>query len=126
MIVAIDGNSTGKIIEKYILLEDRNKLNNFSAGLTIFIHKIGKIIEDCGGSVIMCGGDNIIAEIDESLQTKICQVIDKNNNTDINFTIVFSGTMQEAYVGLKYAKSIGQNFLRVTRDSDGILKFQSQ
>ena len=126
MIIVIDGNSTGKIIERYILQEDRKKLNRFSNSLKKYITEMGNEIINLGGSVIMCGGDNIIAEIGESYLAKICQIINENNFNDITFTVVFAETMQEAYVGLKYAKSIGQELLRVKRDSNGMLMFSNK
>ena len=65
MIISIDGNSIGKMIEKYILAEKLSELEDFSRSISDYLIRIKGIIERYAGKVYMCGGDNILACIDD-------------------------------------------------------------
>lgn len=108
MYIAIDGDNIGKKLEKYILNENMNKLNEISLYISNRIANIEKLIINFEGQVFMSGGDNILALIpDSSINDFIAHINNINKLNDIKFSVGYSSQIKSTYFALKYAKSIG-------------------
>ena len=104
--VAIDGNEIGKIIDKYILSEELEKLGCFSRMMNKCVADIESFILDNHGLLIMAGGDNIFAELPEAEINSLKDYVAKKNKTmEFDFSVGFSTSPLGAYLALKYAKA---------------------
>lgn len=102
--ICIDGNSVGKVIEKYILLSDLIQLKEFSNALSNTIILLTDYIEKKKGKVFLSGGDNILALVpvgvlDSIIQEVVCICIH-----DVKFSIGLGYSSLDAFLALKYAK----------------------
>lgn len=102
--ISIDGNNTGSIIQKYILSNELEKLNEFSSNLTTAIHCITKFIKKEKGIVYLTGGDNILAYIPLSNLDNIINIVKDMEPEEITFSIGIGNSSTDAYLALKYAK----------------------
>ena len=129
MIIAIDGNSIGKNIEKYILNEQLDELSVFSQSIFDYLITLKSIIEAHTGIVYMCGGDNILASVDDDeLNVIINKITSINPPCDTTFSIGCGGTARLAYLALAYRKSCLESHFAVTfcRIQNGEIFFQEE
>lgn len=108
MYIAIDGDNVGSEIERLIvlcraqeLIDYWGKVSNIIAGLK------ARLISD-GAQVIICGGDTILAQMDEKLSAELLYGIFLPR-TLISFSVGTGDTMLEAHIALKTAKASGKN-----------------
>lgn len=125
MFIAIDGNSTGKIIEKMILDNELEKLSSFSSVIQKKIQSISKSIIQQSGKIIMAGGDNVLAEVPTSSYCKLLRKLDLLSIGNFSFALSISTTIQGAYWGLKYAKAANMAMVEVSFLEDGMMKFSN-
>lgn len=123
MYIAIDGNSTGKKIEKMILDNELEKLSKFSSEIQKIIQSISSNIVQHSGKIIMAGGDNILAEIPSSSYREFLSGIESLSLEDYTFSAAVSVSAQGAYLGLKYAKATNTNLVEVECLEKGQFKF---
>lgn len=123
MFIAIDGNSTGKILEKLIFSNDLTKLTQFSTMLQLKIKMMRDVIVDYSGNIIMAGGDNILAEIPSSSCDRIIQEFGSLVIDDYSFSISLSTSVQGVYLGLKYAKAANLRKVEVVFLENGEIEF---
>ena len=123
MFIAIDGNSTGKILEKLIFSNDLTKLTQFSTMLQLKIKMMRDVIVDYSGNIIMAGGDNILAEIPSSSCDRIIQEFGSLVIDDYSFSLSLSTSVQGAYLGLKYAKAANLRKVEVVFLENGEIEF---
>ncbi len=123
MYIAIDGNSTGKKIEKMILDNELEKLSQFSSKIQNIIQSISSNIIQHSGKIIMAGGDNILAEIPSSSYRELLSGIESLSLEDYSFSVAVSVSAQGAYLGLKYAKATNTEFVEVECHEKGQFKF---
>lgn len=111
--ISIDGNNTGSIIQKYILSNELEKLNEFSSNLTAVIHCITRFIEKEKGIVYLTGGDNILAYIPLYNLDNIINIVKDLTLKEFTFSIGIGNSSTDAYLALKYAKvSKSQSVIR--------------
>lgn len=123
MYIAIDGNSTGRKIEKLIFTNELTKLAQFSEMIQCRIEAMRKNIVHYSGNVIMIGGDNILAEIPLSSFSKLLNGLEPLTLEDYSFSVSISTSVQGAYLGLKYAKSVNLKVVEVIIHGDGEMEF---
>ncbi len=122
MYIAIDGNSIGKFIEKLILSNRLAELSEFSNQMNSTIQYLCNAIESRNGNVYMAGGDNILAEIQESHIYEIINIVKEINNTNAyKFSVGISENLIDTYLALKYAKSSRENINIAIRRGDKII-----
>lgn len=103
--VSIDGDSIGKIIERYILITALDDLKQFSQMLQDDILLISEQLKANGGTVHMQGGDNILASLDKNAVNPIIAFIEKiNQNRQYHFSVGLGNSPVDSYLSLKYAK----------------------
>ncbi len=115
MIVSIDGNNIGKRIEQYILNENLNELSEFSNSLLTYLNTLKKLIEAEGGTVYMCGGDNILANVKDNIVNEIINKITTiKPPKDSTFAIGIGVTAHLAYLALAHRKACQNEHLAAT------------
>lgn len=123
MFIAIDGNSTGKIIEKMILDNELEKLARFSSELQLVIQSISDYIIRNAGVIIMSGGDNILAEIPPDTYKAILKAANLLSVENLRFSVSLSTSVQGAYLGLKYAKAANICIVKADCSDNGTMSF---
>ena len=123
MFLAIDGDSTGRYIEKMILDNELEELTRFSLKLQRTISDFCKYIIQNSGNIIMAGGDNILAEIPSSSYCEILRGLEAISIEDYSFSIAVSISLQGAYWGLKYVKATKIKMVEVRVLDNGKLQF---
>lgn len=123
MYISIDGNSTGKFIEKLIFDNELSLLSEFSNKLLSVVNQLTGYITQMGGKVIMSGGDNVLAELPDSVINTVLQHMKSVSIDDYKFSMAISNTAQGAYIGLKYAKATGRLLVRADVDLNGTFQF---
>ena len=123
MFIAIDGNSTGRKIEKLIFTNELTKLAQFSEMIQCKIEAMRKTIVHYSGNVIMIGGDNILAEIPVSSYRELLNELEPLTLEDYSFSVSISTSVQGAYLGLKYAKSAKLKAVEAKFHGDGEMEF---
>ena len=123
MFIAIDGNSTGRILEKLIFSNDLTKLTQFSTMIQLKIKMMRDVIVDYSGNIIMAGGDNILAEIPSSSCNGIIQEFGSLVIDDYSFSLSLSTSVQGVYLGLKYAKAANLRKVEVVFLENGEIEF---
>ena len=115
MIISIDGNSIGKKLEKYILAEKLDELADFSKSISDYLILLKGIIEGHAGKVFMCGGDNILASIDDEKSDAIInEIIKIKPPWDSTFSIGCGNTASLAFLAMARRKSCLETHVSVT------------
>lgn len=110
MFVSIDGNNIGKELEKYILNNDLEKLENFSSEILNNIGLFKSIIEKYSGKIYMIGGDNLLAYYEENVEESILNEIEeKKKCMKYEYAMGIGNTPVLAYLALKKSKENLQN-----------------
>jgi GTP cyclohydrolase III len=117
--IAIDGDSIGKLLEKYILCNDLEKLHNMSMNIQKDIDFIENIIKKMNGTVFMKGGDNILCLCESiNLKTVIDAILSINKERDYHFSVGIAKSATSAYVSLKYAKLSGNTVVEINTNQN--------
>ena len=109
--IAVDGNETGKHLEKYLLSNDLEKIRNISLNLNQQIESLRSEFVNVDGDVLISGGDNILVVADSTAISVICQRIREMPQGEICFSTGIGNSARNAYLALKYAKSIHAEFV---------------
>lgn len=104
--VAVDGNETGKHLEKYLLSNDLEMIRTLSSELNLQIERLRSFLAGAGGEILMCGGDNILAAVDDSIFMEIREMIPKLQEGEVHFSTGIGTSIRNAYLALKYAKAL--------------------
>lgn len=107
--LGLDGDSIGRHIERLLIEEELDELENFSKSVKASLKEIEKLVNQNNGKVIFSGGDSILfrGEFDLEFAIKILKVF--YQITGRTASIGFGNNTSEAYLGLKLAKSKGGN-----------------
>ena len=117
--IAIDGDSIGKLLEKYILTEDLVRLSALSAEIQQDVDKLSMLLEEAQSSVIMKGGDNILSLCaSEQVEAVIVVITQINSVREYHFSVGVANTAVNAYMALKYAKLSGNTVVRFVSDQN--------
>ena len=117
--IAIDGDDVGKILEKYILLNDILAIREISSRiesiLEQFENKLNSAFKDDREySIILHGGDNVLFSVsDGNLKRALWLISNYFFSSKLVFTVSVGVAMspRDSYVALKFAKSIGKNVI---------------
>ena len=104
---AVDGDNIGRIIEKYIIENDEQKLRAFSEYVENYFSNLSLKLKDLGGDIIFCAGDNLLCKFHNKLQESLKKIIKPENSFTISIGI--GKTLIETFLALKYAKANGKN-----------------
>ncbi len=124
MYLAIDGNSTGRIIEKLILLNKLDELASFSLEIQHAIQSACDEIVKQSGTIVMAGGDNVLATIPDSSYRAILSALKQLSTEKYSYSVSLSTTVQGAYYGLKYAKATKVKMVEVSITDGGQMFFR--
>lgn len=115
MIIAIDGDNVGDILELYILDEQIQELENFSHALkNRFQWLVNELCDLLGAKIHLLGGDSILASLEYTQEAiKIIEKLRADFHQDKlpTISVGIGNTFREAYLALKYAKLRGKNCL---------------
>lgn len=107
---SVDGDDIGQLIEKGFLNNDISYLISISLKIEKWLINLKNIISENGGTIIISGGDMLLALID---QERVDQIIKSISFIQKNFpftcSVSIGRTLIESYVALKQAKSRGKN-----------------
>lgn len=107
MFLAADGDNIGSEIEKYIILCDSEALSRYWKDVSRIVASIERKLRKYQAKIILCGGDSILAELqDENAQKIVRELFSKIQH--ITFSVGTGTTMREAFVALKIAKASGK------------------
>ena len=124
--IAIDGDNTGKRLEKYILSEDLAGVREFSNQITRAVQSIESLIREKGGEIFILGGDNILAYVkDECINYIIRSVNEVNTGGNYSFSVGLGSTLKDVYLALKYSKSVTPGSVTTAVSDHGKVIFKS-
>lgn len=103
--ISIDGNNIGKRIEQYILSEQFDTLKSFSNRVTTVIGELSHFIIEIGGTVLMSGGDNLLATVPQKECSSLKCFFDGIQSYGISFAMGIGHNAHASFLALKYAKS---------------------
>ena len=100
-----DGDCVGKMLERYMILSDAKSLKELSDAINEAMSLIEKYAEKLGCQVIFSGGDSILlkGQLDDSNRQEIKDLF--YNTTGITLSCGQGGSIVEAMLNLKLAKS---------------------
>ena len=103
--ISIDGNNIGKRIEQYILSEQFDALKSFSDRVSTAISDISHFIAGIGGTVLMSGGDNLLATVPKNECCSLKHFLDGIQSREIPFAMGIGHNARASFLALKYAKA---------------------
>lgn len=107
--ISIDGNNIGKRIEQYILSEQFDALRSFSDCVSTAISKVSHFIVGLGGTVLMSGGDNLLATVPQNECHSIIRFLTQIQTKGIPFAMGIGHNARASFLALKYAKATESN-----------------
>ena len=111
MYISIDGNDIGKRLEGLILSDNLEELQTFSSRITFLVDTIEKYIIKQGGKCFLSGGDNILAFLPEEKVHETVKYVNSLKKEEISFSIGIGDDVIDAYLALKYAKSMKKGYI---------------
>ena len=115
--IAIDGNDTGKHLEKYLLSNDVEKVRSFSNALDLQIKYFRDAVLKTEGDILMCGGDNILGTVKAEDIPELCQKIKNTPESEMSFSVGIGNSPRNSYLALKYAKSLHKDVIAFDGES---------
>jgi hypothetical protein len=116
--VAIDGDRIGHRIEGLILRSELLALAEFSQAVHTFLDEANDVIRSLGGEVYLCGGDNILAELDSDMVSELLRRFTwPIQPRPFTFSVGIGPTASLALLALRYAKSVGPGGTSVAEPS---------
>ena len=117
--IAIDGDSIGKLLEKYILTNDLDRLSVLSTNIQSDIDTLSIHLQENHGYVIMKGGDNILCQCNlNSIEVLVKEILLINKSREYHFSAGIANSAVNAYMALKYAKLSGNTVVRFYTEPD--------
>ena len=111
--IAVDGDSIGKLLEKYIFTNDLDGLCALSSKIQKDIDIISLLFQKRNWSVIMKGGDNILCRCDlNDVGDVIKKILQINCQCEYHFSVGIGNSAVNAYMALKYAKLSGNTVVQ--------------
>jgi GTP cyclohydrolase III len=115
--IGIDGDNIGSRIELYLLEDNEQSIQAFSKTVEKTIAYLSNKLKKEGMTIIFSGGDSILCRSDETDVEKLCNTLSIESESGIQFSIGIGGTMQQAYMALKYAKTSGKDRIVILEDN---------
>lgn len=109
--LALDGDDIGRRLERHLVSEDPQGLQEFAMAFEKVRERLVKSITDIGEVVFLLnGGDSILISLKEtSLPVAIAAVNQALDDAEFTFSGGYGATLREAYLALKLAKACGKN-----------------
>jgi hypothetical protein len=104
--VAIDGDNVGRRLEQLVAEEKEEDLLAFAVCVETQLQRLRLEIESCGGRILLCSGDSILARVAYGSLDEICAVIPMGG--PITFSVGIGSQMSQAMYALKAAKALGR------------------
>jgi hypothetical protein len=101
---AIDGDDIGKMLEKYILLNDIDGVKRLSGYVDNFLKSLEDYFVAEGADIVFSGGDSLLACSDMYIDISI----EKINFGEISFSIGVGCSPSTSLLALKKAKGLGK------------------
>lgn len=105
LFISIDGNNIGKRLEQYILSEQFDALKSFSNRVSTAISGMTHFIIEIGGTVLMSGGDNLLATVPKDKYGSLKCFFDGIQSREIPFSMGVGHGARASFLALKYAKA---------------------
>lgn len=105
LFISIDGNSIGKRLEQYILSEQFDALKSFSNRVSTAVSDMSHHIIEIGGTVLMSGGDNLLATVPKDKYNLLKCFFDGIQSNEIHFAMGVGHNARASFLALKYAKA---------------------
>lgn len=121
--IAIDGDSVGRNIEQLIMSSKLHELYEYSYTINKYIDNLRLFSENLGGKIYLQGGDSLLVELSE-YQAFIEKIILTQSEIKTSFSVGIAKCSVEAYLALKYAKSLGKGLVILVENSNGSLRFK--
>ena len=109
--ISIDGNNIGKRIEQYILSEQFDTLKSFSNRVSTVVSELSQFIIGIGGTVLMSGGDNLLATVPQKECSSLKCFFDSIQSYGIPFAMGIGHNARASFLALKYAKSTEASYI---------------
>jgi hypothetical protein len=106
--IYIDGDDIGLEIEKCFMENDEASLKQINEEMNSLAKKMSSYFIDIGFSVLFLGADGIICKGESINIKKLSSFIRKISNR-FTFSIGAGNNLRDAFLALRYAKSIGKN-----------------
>ena len=106
--VYIDGDDIGLEIEKSFMENDEASLKQINEDMNSIAKKMSSYFIDAGFSVLFLGADGIICKGD-SINIKELSSYIKEISSKFTFSIGVGNNLRDAFLALRYAKSIGKD-----------------
>jgi hypothetical protein len=109
LFLAIDGDDVGPQLRSYVIANDLSGAASFSQQLLDRFQHLRERLESERGRIIFCGGDSILAEIDDELACRWLEEFSTVGPCTISAGI--APTAEMAYLALQLAKARGKGRL---------------
>lgn len=120
--IAVDGDDVGNRLEYLILEGNENGLREYSARVATAFDKLSQLFRRCGASVLVQGGDTLLARAHDLAPDRIAQIL---RECLVPVSAGIGSTLPSAYLALRYAKSAGKGRL-VYLETDAVSPLATQ
>lgn len=114
--LAVDGDDIGHRLEYFMLVNERESLNQFSTTFQSSMDwLVEKLTHELEATIIFSGGDNLLAVMNiENLPIELIENIrtDFAIKSQCTLSVGLGYTIRQAYFALKLAKASGKNCIR--------------
>jgi Cu/Ag efflux pump CusA len=121
--VAIDGDLVGRKIEKLIISNALEELVQYSHSINDSVENIRLVADSVGGKTYLQGGDSLLIEV-SSYKSFIEEFDAIRIKLAATFSVGIGKNVVEAYLALKFAKSVGHGSIVLVEVLDGELEFR--
>jgi GTP cyclohydrolase III len=104
----IDGDDIGLRIERTFMENDEVMLRQVNEDIQDIVRNISTYLQDTGFAIIFSGADGVICKGEQIDVEKLLYYINRVS-ADYTFSVGAGKTLQDAFLSLRYAKSLGKN-----------------
>jgi hypothetical protein len=108
--IGLDGDDVGRNLERYFIENDEFHLSELSNNMSKSVNILAEFLHTIGCNIIFVAGDNILCK-GENIDIEILLNYLGSFNGPCTFSCGIGETMEQTYLALKYAKSVGKNSL---------------
>lgn len=115
----IDGDDIGLRIERTFMENDEVMLRQVNEDIQDLVRHISTYLQDIGFTIIFSGADGVICKGEQIDIEKLLHYI-RRLSFDYTFSVGAGKTLQDAFLSLRYAKSLGKNVAVVRPNGDEV------
>jgi hypothetical protein len=108
--MGLDGDDVGRNLERYFIENDEFHLSELSNKISKSINSLTEFLRTLGYDIIFVAGDNILCK-GENIDIEALLNYLGSFNGPCTFSGGIGKTIEQTYLALKYAKSVGKNSL---------------